>query len=381
MFHTTFFLEKNMKKIIVYFAQVLFIVCITIMAVIPFSCRFSSEGINVIGGDYQSPILKEIIVDNVNYMKLRFSEPVSVKGTVVSMFVESESDSNVSSVEGDLSLALKRASGSRDVIPSYIANCDETNTIKISFENETAIGQKYELFGIVEDSIGNSLTFCVPFYGYNERIPKLIMTEILPQTVPKGTTVLKNEFIEFIALEDGNLGGIEVCSGSTGDMESYCFPSIEVKKNEIFVLHTQTRGEGCISETGEDLTLATSGYTSPTVRDLWLSRESGFLGNESDVIIIRNKSNKKVLDGCMFRTEAKLKWTKYMEDYAKILVEAGIYSDYDIDSSVLIEKLGSSSKKSIQRENINGFLINLDEYPINSANTSWFVGDVNSGSL
>lgn len=368
-----------MKRFLCFCVQVVLIVGITVLAVIPFSCRMTSEGVNIIGGDYQAPTLDEVIVDNVSFIKLRFSEKVSVKGTVVSLFVEGESDSSDTSSE-NLSVSLSRASGSSDVISSYVTYDEDDKIVRINFGEETVVGKKYELFGIVEDSIGNSLTFCIPFYGFNKCIPKIIMTEVLPQTVPKGTTISKNEFIEFLALEDGNLAGIEVCSGSTGDLESYKFPSVEVKKGEVFVLHTQIRGDGCISEINGDLSLATSGYTNPDVRDLWVNRESGFLGNESDVIIVRNVSTKKVYDGLMFRTEAKVKWTKYMEDYAKILADSKIYPDYDILSSVLIDKLGYSSKKSILRNDVDK-ISEYEEYPIKSENTSWTVGEVNSGSV
>ena len=47
-----------------------------------------------------------------------------------------------------------------------------------SMEESCEIGAHYELYGCVSDKIGNSLTFCVPFTGYNFFVPKLIMSEL-----------------------------------------------------------------------------------------------------------------------------------------------------------------------------------------------------------
>ena len=182
-------------------------------------------------------------------------------------------------------------------------------------------GKNYELYGIVEDETGNTLTFSLPVSGYNERIPSLRITELRPMyaKTSKSVTVdgekskidvFKAEFIEFEVLSDGNLCSVEIVSAYDGEEKNLMLPDVEVKQGEIVVVHLRLcEGEtGGISELEDDITLSTGYYSSDFARDIWFSNSDSHLGDKQDVVFLRDSQSGKILDAVLYSLQAELSW-------------------------------------------------------------------------
>ena len=82
-----------------------------LFCVIPFSCRINEEGIQIIGGDFSSPILQAFEVVDSSHLQLTFSEAVKLSSLVVSPRIAGISDSSRISYDEKLSPSLSSAGG------------------------------------------------------------------------------------------------------------------------------------------------------------------------------------------------------------------------------------------------------------------------------
>ena len=256
--------------------QAVFISAITILSVLPISCKVSTEGIELSSGDYDAPTLKDLKVIDEKTLEIEFSEWVRIRSVIVSPYIEGVSDSFERSITNELSRAIASATGQNGAIRCSVETSDDGRVVTFIMEDSTVVGKCYEILGIVEDSNGNSLTFCVPFTGFNPNIPNVLITEIQPKY--KGTEnkvpVYKCEYAELLILEDGNLAGLEVFFASYEAKCRFVLPAVDVKKGEVILVHLRTAGDGCISETGDELNLSTRFYSNTKARDLWSENKS-----------------------------------------------------------------------------------------------------------
>lgn len=364
---------------------------ITIAAVMPVSCKITEQGIKVVSGDYVPPVLNNFVVKDESTVSLTFSEKVEITGYVVAIATDDLFGSEEHSSTIDLSPALERVSGVFGTVPCNVVYDEEEPEIQFVLEQQMEIGQLYQLYAQVRDSVGNTLTLAVPFTGFNSRVPELMITEIQTESVSqnkaeKNTGTYRNEFVELLVLKSGNLAGLELCSGYDGEAKKYVFPAIEVTAGEIFVVHMRNRGNGCISEEGDDLTLATASYTSPEIRDLWTDIETTTLGNKTDIIIVRNRSDNRLLDAVMFRASSVEAWTKTMLDYSQLLDEAQIYDSGNIENAFIADSL--TTTKTLHRTDATTWQTSLLEdpslpldFPIPSSPDLWIISDPSPGTL
>ena len=329
------------KGLLLSLAEVCVLVGITIIAVVPFSCKVSTQGVQVLEGDYVAPQLDSYSVIDERTVELVFTEQVKVTGTVVSPFVEGVSDSEEHSASEDLSLALSAAAGEVGAISADVVY-DESNSnvVRVVLAQDAVVGLKYELYGVVEDVHGNSLTFAVTFVGYNSRIPAIVMTEVQTDLVTKNAEEKSNgtrraEFVELLALEDGNLAGLELFGCSYGESKKYSFPPIEVSKGEIIVVHMRKTGEGCVTEDKDLLNLASGAYTRTDVRDLWSENESKCFGSKTDIIVLKNSLTDSIVDAVMFRESSVLSWENLKVDCAEQIANAGIYEGAGVEFATI----------------------------------------------
>ena len=364
---------------------------ITIAAVMPVSCKITEQGIKIVSGDYVPPVLNNFVVKDESTVSLTFSEKVEITGYVVAIATDDLFGSEEHSSTIDLSPALERVSGVYGTVPCSVVYDDEETEILFVLEQQMEIGQLYQLYAQVRDSVGNTLTLAVPFTGFNSRVPELMITEIQTESVSqnkaeKTSGTYRNEFIELLVLKSGNLAGLELCSGYDGEAKKYVFPAIEVTDGEVFVVHMRNRGNGCISEEGDDLTLATASYTSPEIRDLWTDIETTTLGNKTDIIIVRNRSDNRLLDAVMFRASSVEAWTKTMLDYSQLLDEAQIYDSGNIENAFIADSL--TTTKTLHRTDATTWQTSLLEapslpldFPIPSSPDLWTISDPSPGLL
>lgn len=358
-------MSTKIRNVFLFCFETLMIIGITLLCVLPFSCKVTESGIKILDGDYVCPKLLYYNVMDSKNVKIGFSEPVVLKSHVV--FTDSE----------------KR-------IPTSVLSDEFKKDVTIIFDKEMIVGEEYQFVGVVKDEFGNSLTLELPFTGYNPRVPKLIITEIQTVTVSSRTKaeiendMYKNEFIEFVALSDGNLSGIDLFSVYDGEDRIFNFPAVEVKKGEVFLVHFRNKGNGCTNEDSDNLSLATAPYSKNGVRDFWIDNPDTALGNKTDVILLRNTANGKILDALVYSESKYEDWASKFEDYIYTLSKTNIYDSLSCCDVINGDEMGKT--KTLQRTNakeiLREFIENEDsEYPVRNEVSAWVVTDNSAGSL
>lgn len=376
--------KEKVKAIVCVICESLILAGITIVAALPISCKITATGIEIVGGDYTAPVLNNVTVLNERSLVLDFSEKVYVKQAVVSPIIPGISDSDEASKTLSLSKSINAALGGANSIQTKTSYSDDEKSVIFDFSEPTIIGQEYELFGLVEDSIGNSLTFSVPFSGFNSAVSKIIMTELhtgmaSQLKVEKEKNIRRLEYVEFLALSDGNLAGLEFCSGYAGETKKYEFPAIEVHKGEIFILHLRNWGEGCISEENNNLEEAFSSYTG-SYRDLWTSQTTKCIGDTTDILIVRNSNTGIVQDCVMYRAAEIEEWgAKLKVDYSCYPGVSEIYTSTQVEDGTL--STGLSATKFLYRVNASELLEEVlsgteIDYPVRADSSSWEITGV-----
>lgn len=376
----------KIKAVVIILVQALLITGVVLIGVIPFSCKITEEGIEIIGGDYSSPYLHDVNVIDEKTIAVSFSEEVKLQSVVISPLIYGISDSDVHSTTEVLSPALAAATGDYGKIEPSIEYSEDKSVVTLLLDQPTEIGKSYEIFGVVEDRIGNTLTFTIPFAGYNSAIPKMIMTEIqikYGKGSLNGETVYRGEYVELLALEDGNLTGLEIISASDGEKKKFEFPNVEVTKGEIILVHLRTVDAGCINET-DDLDAAFAPHSKNGIRDLWDVNTGSRFNDNSDVIILRNRVDGSVMDGIMYASADATEWKSGVAEYALDLQEAGIYSSWEISNAS--GSKGCTTLRSLTRQNskeIYDAVMNDEdyEYPLPVENDYWLVELASPGVL
>ena len=378
---------KKYRELLLLLLQTCLLVCITVVAVLPVSCKMSEEGVTVYDGDYSAPVIESIEVLDEKTVQMNFSEGVKIGSVVVSKFIGGISDSILHSDTEKVSDAIEAAGGEFGRLDVEAEVSEDGLTVTYTMQEDCEVGEPYEIFGTVEDETGNSLTFCVPFTGYNSRVPDLIFTEVqikYAKGSEKGNVVYRGEFVELLALCDGNLGGLELVGGADGESKKFVFPAVEVSQGELIMVHLRTVGEGCVNELGENLDEATAPYAVSGVRDLWSENTTARYNDDSDVIILRNSATESVLEAFMYAVEDASEWKKGPVVLAKEAAAAGIYDGEGIEYAAINYK--TTPKRSFIRLDASQILSDILEgndyvYPINQCAENWEVGNVTPGAL
>lgn len=310
----------------------LFSVFVVLMAIVPFSCRSSVEGIQFLEGDYSSPKITGFSVKGTSSLELVCSEPVKVSKCCVKATDDENAEiSCVTSVVGE-------------------------HILMVTLEGSTVIGKDYVLEGLMEDEAGNSLSFSIPFKGFNDRLPVVVLSELRKSASLKTN---RTEFIELYCLTGGNLSGLEVCSASEGDKWSYSFGNIEVKEGEYITLHLRKTPEliaaGAADELEQDLTLSRTAESYKFARDLWCGTEKSCLGAD-DIIMLKDCASGRIYDALLYG-RADCKWTEKFSSAISLVEESGVWqncegeSDASFDSAFLLYK-DFTVNRSLSRQNI-----------------------------
>ena len=383
---------KKWGSVLILCVQTVLLVFVTLFCVIPVSCKVSEEGILFVGGDYVSPTLDEVSVLDENTVQMSFSEKIRLKNYVISQQVEEVCDSYEHSQTVELSPAIMNATGGYGKVEADYSVSEDGCVITYEAADGFEIGRAYEIFGTVADKAGNSLTFCVPFIGYNSHLPKLVMTEVQPKYKKQKEDAFRCEFVEILALTDGNMSGLELIGAVDGAAKKYIFPALTVKAGEVFVVHLRSAGSGCVSEV-DDLNESTALYSGKDVRDLWSENEKARLNDTADVIVIKNSVDGKLLDAFMYAAEETSEWGKAQSALAEEVLASGIYDDISPCEVELNSGLGSVAAKSFCRGDakelqalaLEGVFAEDSEspaeYPVKRRPENWSVKNVSPGTL
>jgi hypothetical protein len=334
-------MKKNLttwKQLVVKsFLPAVFLSGAVLISVAPISCKVTEEGIQLLTGDFSVPHIESTSIADDQTFLLCFNKPVSsIEATVT---YQDENEETVSfATQGTLS--------------------NENKTACLTFPEKTIIGQSYTICGTVTDCNGNTLSFKLPFTGYNADVPILALSEIRSEHYTSSKTEIakhKFEFIEIYVIKSGNLAGLELVSAYDGESKKYCFPTINVKAGEYIVVHLRSPGENALDELEDDLTLSTALDSCPTARDLWASNTSTCLG-KTDVILLRDCNNNSIIDAVLFAENTGGSWKTSYSTYLADVQKSGVWTDStglatNAISSAVVSN-GVTSTRTLSRQNI-----------------------------
>jgi hypothetical protein len=156
-------------------------------------------------------------------------------------------------------------------------------------------GLAYHLEATVEDPQGNALQFLALFYGFNARVPRLLINEL---TVRGSDT--HPDVVELKALSGGNMGGVVIYEGTPSSYgDRLVFPAFEVASGEFLLLHF--RPQGIAGEVDELENPASSGGldSSEQAWDFWVPAGDGLPGNNG-VVSLYERPGGEILDGFLY---------------------------------------------------------------------------------
>ena len=169
------------------------------------------------------------------------------------------------------------------------------SSIILDLSNQTEPGSEYVLSGAVADSSGNTLKFTTKVFGFNPRVPSLLINEFTTQGSGNHP-----DAVEMIALDAGNLAGVTIYEGTPSDWSARkVLPNREVDAGDYIVIHF--RPEGIETEIDEVYRIDESGGkdSSPNAWDYWIDDGDGLSGNNGAVTISAHPKG-EILDAVLY---------------------------------------------------------------------------------
>ncbi|MDE6718359.1 MAG: hypothetical protein K2J68_00670 [Treponemataceae bacterium] len=328
-------------------------------------CQITSEGIKVLDAA-ESPEITSVRTIDEKSLEVQFNKAVKAKTAIVSKLEAGERAS------------LDQISNSAMEANASILN--DGKSVVYEFAHETEVGERYQLFGEIADSRGNSLTFALPFDGYNSRVPILIIEEV--QGAYSNTkNAHKCEYIILTALTDGNLGGLELHSAQYSSiLSNYQIPPCEVKAGEKIMFHLRTFEDvDFANETDENLAKDKGEWSKSQVRDLFFENSKKCVGTNYDIILLRNKSNMKIMDALLYTTEEKKEKFSQLSKSAELAIKEGKWNSDSQGNYAPFTLKGdfSYSTRCLRRKNSDVLLKlakegKLSQDEICGAESDWF---------
>lgn len=307
------------------------------------SCHITPEGIVLLTEDYTCPKIDEYKVDG-SCIDVFFTKNVSPEQCFA---VESSPDKKLSSIENFLNAEIKF-----EVTPSFD---EEKKCIHYKMKNNTEIGKNYELYAVVRDEKGSSLSFALPFLGENDHVPDIVISEINDGYSKKDGLF---EYIELYAVTSGNLFGLELVSASDG--KAFELPAAEVKKGEYILVHLRKDPENkqAVTETGADLNLSKARGSVYGARDIWIESSESALNSTAEIVLLKNKANNNLLDCILYckkeYAETNDDWkTDSLKLASKQCIDSGLWQGDGKPSDSVYSK-ERKSISYISRKNISG---------------------------
>ncbi|MCX7787389.1 MAG: hypothetical protein N2442_06815 [Spirochaetes bacterium] len=236
-----------------------------------------------------------------------------------------------------------------------VRSLEDGNTVcRLYLDGKGIPGKKYTLEARTRDEKGNTSEFLYGFYGFNDRIPRLLINEFITISA---TTVLTQ--VEIAVLSDGNMGGVTFYEGTKNVPDkTFLFPPFEVKAGEYILLHFKPEGTpGEIDET-TDKKVATGKGASPTAYDFW-AQGTGNLSEDNDVLSLYSNPEGKLLDAVLYSSKVFETGMRYngfgtsamLEKVLALKEEEGwTFAGTDPYPSDAVNPKGATSRRSICRD-------------------------------
>ncbi len=169
------------------------------------------------------------------------------------------------------------------------------NLVELSFSEKPRAGNKYIVSLEVTDSLGNRNRLHIPFFGINERLPRLIISEFSPEGSKNNP-----DRIELYVLSGGIMSGIAFyLSHPLENDPDYIFPDIEVKAGEFIIIHAKSQNIPGETPEIDNKSVASSKGTHDSAWDVWLPESPG-LSNTTGSIIITEYPRGPIIDAVSY---------------------------------------------------------------------------------
>ena len=231
-----------------------------------------------------------------------------------------------------------------------IYSLEEGSTVKVLLEEDLEPGFRFTADLEVEDEWENTITEQRSLISINKRFPELLINELRTEWSNPRT-----EFIEFMILTDGNLGGLRVfVSSNTRSPMIYEFKPVEVEQGELVVLHLRTLEDSCKDEYGQSLDESGGRDSSTTARDIWIPGSAKLL-RKTDAVYVMDMDD-KVLSAVMISETPDSLWTRdHFAEAAEFLFKQGAWKSPAGEictpaDAVSSADVGSAATKSISRD-------------------------------
>ncbi len=173
----------------------------------------------------------------------------------------------------------------------------EESTLVLTPGRDLQPGYEYTASLIVEDYHGNSNRFLFPLWGWNSRIPKMLINEFTPNGSGNGP-----DAIEVYVLEEGNVAGVTLFLGTKRENSfAYVFPNVEVQAGDYIIIHCR-REEGAAYQeiTEETRKNQSKGKLShPEAWDFWFPQDRG-LSAKNGVLSLYESPAGRLIDGLVY---------------------------------------------------------------------------------
>ena len=326
-----------MKKIIFVVVETLLISTIVLFAVSPLSCSANEHGLQILKGDYIPPTLETFENLSTRALSFTFSKPITLANASISK--RSKND--------DENFFYSENAKPKEKISVSLSYENDGSTVVARASNALAIGEQYAFYAEASDTNGNSLSFCVPFSGWNENPATLFISGVYTLYSSKYN---RHEFVELECAQSGNLAGFSISAVAQKKLKLFTFPSCEVLQGEKIVLHFY-KNENCFAENeNEKNTKRSRGwYCSNKTRDFWIAEneKTSLLSDNKGIVVLENENTKKIVDAFLYASNDNEDWkNSALTSEAKTLAEAGFIADESIESAFRFKKLSSSTKST-----------------------------------
>jgi len=202
-----------------------------------------------------------------------------------------------------------------------VASVEDGRTVRVRLEEAANPGILLTADLLAEDEKRNTINVLVSFRSRNNRMPELIINELCTEYSNPRT-----EFIEFKIISDGNLGAMRVFimgNSNTSKETIFEFKPVEVKKDDLIVLHLRTVEDGCKDEYTDNLEESGGRNASPAARDFWMPENTKRVHKEASAVYALDQDD-KVLCAIMVSAESSPWWGKdYFAETAALLFNQG----------------------------------------------------------
>ena len=356
-----------------------------------FGCHITSEGVEIIGGDYSTPKFTELSVVGTDCVKLVFTDRVNLKELSVCKVTDENSEEigteeKVLKIEEVLPDAEQKSAQHKAAETESSEQASEVPADKNNAENENAGDSpaeylvffekplepsvEYILYAVAEDDRNNTLSFSVGFYGLNDNLAELLLSEIRTDM-----TKLKVEFVELFALKSGNTGGmvLECCNGSK--KLEYVMPAVDVKAGDYIVVHLRSTEDGCTDEM-ESYDKCKATDCSDTAVDLWVEGNTKQV-SKNGCVILRERIGSSPCDIICFLESSKTAWpSDIIEESVKEAFECCVWKDGDTFETAFCSDKATTAR-TITRTGLSE-LLNLAEsgkleFPVPVSAENWII--------